>query len=259
MGAPDVIRSRENPALKLAGAVLAGRERELLALEGDRLVDDALAAGLGFEHVLVSAEREQRAAALEARRLPVRRVAAELLARISALSTSPGILALARAPAERRLADLSLPTDALVLVVVGIADPGNLGALARSAEAAGAAALVLVGGVSPWNEKALRGSMGSLLRLRVCRPGDAAAAAAELAALGFRQLRAATRGGTTPQRCDWSGRVAVWIGGETHALPAPASAFPGVTLPMSGHAESLNVAVAGALLLYAAGRVEARP
>lgn len=250
-----VIRSPDNAVLKQAGAVVAGRVNELIALEGDRLVDDALQAQLDFDVVLISEEREQRAAELEARRLPVRRVAARLLERISGLATSPGILALCARPQRRVVEDLAPRTDALALVVAGIADPGNLGALARSAEAAGCSFLALVaGGCSPWNGKALRGSMGSLLRLPVLSFGSAGEAVDALALHRFRNVCAATRGGRPLTRFDWSGRVALWVGGESGSLPGAAESFESVTIPMAGRVESLNVTVAASLLLFAAGR-----
>jgi TrmH family RNA methyltransferase len=250
-----VIRSPDNAVLKQAGAVVAGRTREWIALEGDRLVDDALAARLDFDVVLVSEEREQRAAELEARRLPVRRVAARLLERVSDLTASPGILALCARPERRVVEDLAPRADALALVVAGIADPGNLGALARSAEAAGCSFLALVaGGCSPWNGKALRGSMGSLLRLPVLSFGSAGEAVDALALHRFRNVCAATRDGQPLPRFDWSGRVALWIGGENGNLPGAAESFERVTIPMAGRVESLNVTVAASLLLFAAGR-----
>lgn len=250
-----VIRSPDNTVLKQAGAVVAGRVRELIALEGDRLVDDALAARMRFDVVLISEEREQRAAELEQRRLPVRRVASRLLDRVSGLETSPGILALCERPERRVVEDLAPRGDALALVVAGIADPGNLGALARSAEAAGCTFLALVaGGCSPWNGKALRGSMGSLLRLPVLCFGDAGEAVDALALHRFRNVCAATRGGTPLSSFDWGGRVALWVGGESGSLPPAADSFESVTIPMAGRVESLNVTVAASLLLFAAGR-----
>jgi tRNA G18 (ribose-2'-O)-methylase SpoU len=69
-------------------------------------------------------------------------------------------------------------------------------------------------------------------------------------------VRAATRGGASPSDFDWTGRVALWVGSETGALPEAGSHFEGVTIPMRGSVESLNVTVAASLLLFAAGRAE---
>src|SRR5436309_3413477 len=92
----ETIRSRANPLLKRVGAVLAGKEEETIVLEGDRLVDDAIGARHAIEVVLVADDRADRAAALERRDLRVQIVAASLMARVSSLERSPGILALAR-------------------------------------------------------------------------------------------------------------------------------------------------------------------
>jgi TrmH family RNA methyltransferase len=253
MSAHATIRSRANPLLKRVGAVLAGKDRERLVLEGDRLVDDALGAGLELELALVAEERAERAAWLAARGAPVRLVEAELLRRAGGLKSSPGVLALCRRPAERPVAELSARGAPLVLVVCGVAEPGNLGALARSAEAFGCGALMHVaGGASPWSSKALRGSMGSLLRLPLFSAHEAAAAALHLERAGFRQRRAEARGGADPRELDWTGATALWVGGETSPLPEIAHALEAVTIPMHGATESLNVAVAASVLLYAA-------
>lgn len=249
-----VIRSSSNAVLKRIRAVAAGKERGLLLLEGDRLVDEAAACELELAELLVSEDRPERGAELAERGFTVSWVAPELLQKVSRLETSPGILALAERPRERRLEDLSARPDSLVCVVAGVADPGNLGALARTAEAAGCEALVVIdGSSSPWNEKALRGSMGSLLRLPVAR-GEAAAVRTALDERAYRHLAAATRGGPSFEDADYSGPLALWFASETGDWPAGTGDLPPATIPMAGRVESLNVTVAAALMLYAAGR-----
>ena len=256
MDAHATIRSRSNPLLRRVGAVRAGREPGTLLLEGERLVADALRAGHRPEIALVGESRRERGAELAREGLRVQLVEDGLLQKVSALKTSPGVLALCPAPAARPLDALALAVDALVVVVAGVADPGNLGAIARAAEAFGAGALVaLRGGASPWGEKALRGSMGSLLRMPVVAEADAEEVARTLERLDFRQVAAATRGGADPRRFDWSGRVALWVAGETGGLPPVAARREPLTIPIAPAVESLNVAVAGALLLFQAGRV----
>lgn len=255
MSAHTVIRSRTNPLLKRVGAALAGKDRERVVLEGDRLVEDARGAGWSIELALVAEDRPQRALELERAGIEVRLVEGELLRKAGELKSSQGVLALAARPRDRSLAELDLRSAPLVLAVAGIAEPGNLGALARSAEAFGARALLLVaGGASPWSSRALRGSMGSLLRLPVIALGSAQVALGELASRGFRQLRAEAHGGRDPAELDWSGPLALWIGGETRSLPPEAHALERVTIPTAGAVESLNVATAAAVLLYAAQR-----
>jgi len=224
----------------------------LVLLEGQRLVADAVASGLGLELVLVSEARPELLVEFDRAML----IEASLLDRISDLKTSPGVLALARAPRMRDAMELGARLEGasapLVLVVDGVTDPVNLGALARSAEAAGAAALVWVaGGAGVFGARALRGSMGSLLRLPVFAAADADAARAAVAAAGLQVVRPDTRGGVDWRSVDWSPAVALWIGGETRAADIGGV---GVTIPMAGEVESLNVTVAASLLLFAAGR-----
>ncbi|MDP6538957.1 MAG: RNA methyltransferase [Planctomycetota bacterium] len=249
------IRSRSNALLRRVGAVIAGKDADSLVLEGERLVEDALRAGLALEAVLVA---EPLAVLVErwSGQATVRLVDERLLARTSTLETPPGVIAVCPRPSPANLVELPAGPRSLVLVAAGIGDPGNLGALARSAEAAGADALVVTrNSASPWSTKALRGSMGSLLRLPCCHGVDPNEAAASFAARGFRGVRAATRGGAPPERMDWSGPLALWIGSETGALPAPARSLEAVTIPCALGVESLNVTVAASLLLFAAGRV----
>jgi TrmH family RNA methyltransferase len=254
------IRSSSNPLLKRVRAAAAGRGDGEILLEGDRLVDDARRAGLALSVVLVAEERAARLAELANAGLPVRAVAGALLARASALESPPGCLALAPTPPRRTLAALPERTDALLVVAAGVQDPGNLGALARTAEAAGAAGVLVVrGGCRPWNPKALRGSMGSLLRLPVIELEPAEEEVRALERSGFRCVCARTRGGTPFDRFDWSGRIALWLSGEGGGLPGGRARqlFEGVSIPMSGAVESLNVTAAGAVLLYAARRAGA--
>ena len=231
-----------------------------MVLEGDRLVEDALLGGFEPEPVLLAASRRERAGELAARGASVRLVSDALLAGLSRLRTPPGILALVRVPEPRLLAGLPAEDDALVVVACGLQDPGNLGALARTAEAAGCAALVVAGaaGCRPWNEKALRGSMGSLLRLPTFEVEDERTAWDALVGAGYRPVVARTRGGAEPRELDWSGRVALWLSAETGELPQAiegrAGEALGVTIPIARGVESLNATIAAAVLLFAAGR-----
>ena len=261
MRTPETLRSWSNPLVQRARAAQAGREPGVLALEGARLVRDALAAGLGLELALVDAARPERFADVLAAAREARLVEGALLARLSSLDTAPGVLALAACPPVRPLAALDLAARApeaaagLALGVAGIGDPGNLGALARSAEAAGARGLVVArGGARPFGPKALRGSMGSLLRLPVHEVDDLGAALAELTARGVRQAVASLAGGTPYTRFDFSGPFVLWLPGEVGEAGTALAGLPRVCIPMAGAVESLNVTVAGSLLLFAAGR-----
>lgn len=254
MRADEVIRSAQNPHVQRVRGALAGKEEGTLVLQGDRLIEDAIGAGVALDLILVADDRVRRAEELARHGREVHLVDSALLERVGSLKTSPGIVALAAAPAALDLERADAAVLALMLVVAGVADPGNLGAIARAAEAFGCTALLVAqGSASPWNEKALRGSMGSLLRVPVAAGVDPAAVAALLTHRGVRHVRAATRGGADPLRFDWRGPLALWIAGETGELPSAAHAFESVTIPIRSSVESLNVAVATAILLHAAG------
>ena len=145
----------------------------------------------------------------------------------------------------------------LVAIAVGIQDPGNLGAIVRVAEAAGASGLVAAGAcANPFGWKALRGSMGSALRLPIAVAADVDAALRDARAHRCRLVATVPRGGTSLFDGNYSGATAMLIGGEGPGLPAHVigGADDRVTIPMSSTVESLNTAVAAALLLYEARR-----
>jgi TrmH family RNA methyltransferase len=255
MSEVPVITSRSNALVQRARRVVAGDLPGFMALEGDRLVDDAIRARHALEVVLVAHDRGDRARELERNGQLVKLVDASIVEQVSSLQASPGILAIAPVPPGIDLAAVELDARTLILVVAGIADPGNLGALARAAEAFGATAIVtLAGSASPWSTKALRGSMGSLLRLPVASAASAESCSALLAQRSVRQVGAATRGGTDPSELDWKGPIAIWITGETGAAPVTSTKLELVTIPIAERVESLNVTVAASILLYCAGR-----
>ncbi len=250
---PEPIRSLSNAVLRRVRDVAGGGE---ILLEGRRLIGDAISAGVRPTEVLVRADRLEEVEAWPELGDRVRPVAPKVYARLGSVKNPPPVMALAPRPKGADLGELSSEGNPLVLVVAGVSDPGNLGALARSAEAAGASALIqLEGGVGPWNPRALRGSMGSLLRVPVVLESSAPKVMERLTSAGYRHVVAATRGGLTPQTTDWSGAVALWVCAETGEAPAVCDSMQGVTIPLAAPVESLNVTVATSLLLFAAGRV----
>jgi TrmH family RNA methyltransferase len=251
----EPIRSRANPVWKRIGESLAGKDKQLIVLEGERLVADAAAMRRALGPILVSTERKDLARKFDQLDYAVQYVDPKLFRELSVLKNSPGIVALCKQPENRRLETLKLGPRSLLLVAHGIADPGNLGALARSAEAFGATALVLTkGSTAPFSDKALRGSMGSLLRLPVAHGWDPEELVALLTGLRCRHVCAATRKGKDPREFDWSGPIALWLGAETGALPDAAKKFEKLTIPIEAKVESLNVTVAASLLLYESAR-----
>ncbi len=183
-------------------------------------------------------------------------VADEVFAAMSPVRSPSGIVAIA----ERT------PTDAaaiwnnrggFALVAVDVQDPGNLGALIRTAEAGGVTGVVVSGASAhPFSWKALRGSMGSSIRLPIARAADVGKIIDCLRAAGTRTIASVARGGRAPDEIDWTGSIGLLLGGEGPGLSDSlvAQCDERVTVPMAPHVESLNVAVAGGVLIYAARR-----
>lgn len=257
----EVIRSRQNPLVARLRAQRRRTGRDLALIEGPRLLAEALAARVAILEVaatprFLAGERGVRLLeALEAVRAPVRIVHEDVMAALSELETSQGVLALARRPAFAQQ-DLYRGVP-LVLVAVGIQNPGNLGALLRTAEAAGVSGAYLCDGCAdPGSWKALRGSMGSAFRLPHVWPSSAEAALAAVEARGLATLAASANGNADYDRVDFGAPCALLLGGEAAGL-APellARASARVRIPMAGAVESLNVGVAAGVLLLEAAR-----
>jgi TrmH family RNA methyltransferase len=142
-----------------------------------------------------------------------------------------------------------LPAEATFMIVADrLADPGNAGTIIRSAEAAGAQAVVLTpGSVDPFNPKVVRASAGSLFRIPVVE--------ATLESLSeFRRLGTSSHRGDLYTDPVYHGRVAVVVGNEAHGLDDSAAIDQWITIPHAGPAESLNVAMAATVLLFEVAR-----
>ncbi len=259
------IASRQNPIVRTFRD-LADRpdpQGVRLLLDGAHLVREALDARLGFEHVCVAAslldrngEEAALAAALEGRGIEVTAASDTLIAALSPVRTPSGIVAIAtRRERVSRIDDIAAAADAMLLVGMDIQDPGNVGALVRVAEAAGAGAVVLAGdSANPFSWKALRGSMGSAMRLPVVNGVSPDGVLESLRTHQIRTVAAVARGGAAPDQLRWPSRVAIVVGGEGPGLTDAivAQCDERVTIPMARPVESLNVAVAAAILLYSA-------
>jgi RNA methyltransferase, TrmH family len=177
-----------------------------------------------------------------------------VLAALSPARTPSGAVALA-APRTYGLNDLAAPAS-LAIAAVGIQDPGNIGAIVRSAEALGAwAVLACDDSADPFGWKALRGAMGSSFRLPVVRSASAADTLAWARDRAIRTIGLTLRGTPLPS-ADLREPALVLVGAEGSGLPSSivAQLDQAVTIPMQPPVESLNVAVAAALLLYEARR-----
>jgi RNA methyltransferase, TrmH family len=257
------VASRRNPIVARYRAAASGEPPGTLLLDGIHLVADALAAGVPLRHAAIAAAaRDDPAVGDLAGRLSalgVELVEASPMAMraISPVRSPSAVVALADRP------DPANPGrgPALLIVAADVQAPGNLGAIVRVAEAGGASGVVAAGAsADPFGWKALRGSMGSALRLPIERTPRVADAIGLARGLGCRLVAAVPRGGRPFFELDFRAPTAVLIGGEGAGLAAPLveAADDRVSIPMTPPVESLNAAVAAALIVYEARRQRGR-
>jgi len=218
-----VITSRDNATLTLVRKLLRGRkyrdETGLFAAEGEDLVAAAAEAGVRPVHLLVAGETVDEA----------------LLAGVSTLPHP------ARAVGVYREADLPTGTRATCLALWRLADPGNVGALLRMADAFGASLALSDGCADPRSPKALRASAGAIFRVPIASWDEAPGTRVALVA----------HGGVPLSELDLTPPLTFLLGAEREGLPEDlATGCHKVTIPLPGEAESLNVAAAGGIALY---------
>ena len=176
--------------------------------------------------------------------------------------TPVGLVAVCQPPAVT-LADVLAARPELVVVAVGVSEPGNAGTLIRLADAMGAGAVLLSGdSVDPYNAKCLRASAGSVFAVPVVVEADAAAAVGGLAEAGLQLFATTVDGVTTIDDVEQllSAPTAWLFGSEAHGLPEEVATLADrrVRIPLYGGAESLNVATAAAICLYLTARAQRR-
>jgi TrmH family RNA methyltransferase len=263
-----LIVSRDNSLLRRARAVRDGKTNDLIFVEGLRLCEEALASNLRIEAVIFSGQLAQKDRAarlieqLSATANSSASVSEKLLESISYTKTPQGIVALAARPfgdlesfAQRQ------PARPLIVLLHETNNPVNVGAILRTAEAAGASGVIATATTAdPFSPKALRGAMGSAFRLPVWTSATFAQAIEWCRARGIQVIGADVSGSSVFSNVDWQKPTAIVVGRESTGLSAEelAMADRTVRIPMKGAAESLNVAVATGVILYEAARQRAQ-
>jgi TrmH family RNA methyltransferase len=251
-----VLTRREERLLRSLRQRKAREAEGLFLAEGVRAVEDLAASPLAIRFAAAASSLGDTPRGrsllhlLFSQGVAVREIPDRELAALADTETPQGILAVAPIP-RGGLDALRMEDDPAVLLVLdAVQDPGNFGTLARTAEALGAAGVVaLPGTVDPWNPKSVRAAMGSTFRLPVVETGWDALAP-WLAERGVRTLAAVVGG--EPLGDGRPGRAALVLGNEGAGVgdETRARADRAVGIPLRGRAESLNVAAAGAILLY---------
>jgi RNA methyltransferase, TrmH family len=244
-------------AIKLHRHVGRRRAGRFLA-EGPNLVEAALRRELVIEVFVTEAALGRFEPMLGD--VPIHLVTERAAKALSDTVTPVGLVAVCEVPSTS-LSDVLDDRPRLVAAAAGISEPGNAGTLIRIADAMGADAVVFVGhGVDPYNGKCLRASAGSIFAIPVVAESDAAGAVSELSHAGLRVLATTVDGTTSLDDAELSVPTAWLFGPESHGLPAELveMAADRVRIPMSGSAESLNVAAAAAICLYQSARAQSR-
>lgn len=248
MAAVTAIESPSNPFVREIARSLEAHTHFLL--EGEKAILDAVSARLDLEHVLHdSSVRPGRLAALSSAH--PRLVSRAVLERLAESKTPQHLLAIARRR-DVPVAEI-LARDGPVLFLFGIQDPGNLGAIVRVGEAAGSAGVVAAPGSADFfHPRAVRASAGSVLRIPVSGRVSFEPFAADARAAGRTVCGAVASGGDNPFEIPLSDKSILVVGSEGTGLPAGAYRYLDrkLTIPMKTPVDSLNAAVAAALLLY---------
>jgi len=265
-----MITSRHNPLAQRARVVRDGHDAGKVFVEGLRLCEEAARSGVAVEEVLFTekfALGERGARLLADLRAPgrvnVAEVSESVFASVSDTKTPQGVALIARRPAtDRESFERSLPAEPLVVVLHGVGNPANAGAALRVAEAAGAAGVVSTAGSTDLlSPKSLRGSMGSAFRLPLWTGAGFGEVLAWCKGRGVLTVSTDLAAERAHTEIVWTGARAVVCGAEAGGLAdeETASTDLRVRIPMRPPVESLNVAVALAVVLYEAARQRGFP
>ena len=263
------LTSTRSPRVKsvrqLSKRALRQRSRSFLA-EGPQAAGEALATPGVVTELFVTAPAQARygelVAAAAGQAAPVHLVSGEVMAELAQTVTPQGILAVCRF-IDVPLSRITAAAPRLAVVLANVRDPGNAGTVLRTADAAGAQGVIFSpGSVDPYNSKCVRASAGSLFHVPVVMGTPLPAAVAALRDAGLRVLAA---DGSAPRTLDDLGadgllrRPTVWLfGNEAWGMPGDllSLADEAVAVPIYGRAESLNLAAAAAVCLYASARAQ---
>jgi TrmH family RNA methyltransferase len=257
----DLISSASNPLVKRIRALADRRTRRregAFVVEGVAPVWQAVDAGAEIEVLVVCDELLERSpartmvAAQESTGVPVARLSLDLFTRISDRDGPSGLAAILKAPGAGVDA-LDVAADSFFVAAHEMSNPGNLGTVIRTAEGLGATGLMLIGdGADPLSPQAVKASMGSLFHLPVVHLPDLDALFDWAGASGVRTVTTSATATTRVRDADLSRPLVLLLGAERTGLPKAAleRSDVAVTIEMSGHATSFNVAVAAGILMY---------
>jgi RNA methyltransferase, TrmH family len=236
----------------------ARAEKKAFIMEGIRAVEELLRSPTRHFKVIYTQELEANRRGqlllqnLAHSKIEMTRVSPQELAAVSDCETPAGILAVA-AITEYRLADLLNAPKPFLVILEGIQDPGNLGAIIRTADAAGVNGIILSKEtVDPYNPKVVRATMGSLLRMPMVKADDLLTLMEKLRAKNIRTMACDVRGSKNYYEASWSLPLALVFGNEGAGMAKETTANMDevIRIPQRKGVDSLNVAVAAGIIMY---------
>ena len=261
------IEGRHNALVKELRAAFAHGELTsdgYCAIEGMRILEEAIRSGLKFKAVFFRASAENRAERLLpqlADQVETLLLPDKLFASTVPSETPQGVAALVRCKVFTLVDVLAKSQAGPLLAIAGVQDPGNLGTILRSAEAFGAGGILLgEGTVNPFNSKVIRASAGSVFRLPMVQ-AKLLGTLNQMRELGLRLIATSSHKGTPLDQATLTGPLAIFIGSEGAGLPREllAQMTDTVAIPHSPTVESLNAGVAASIVLYEAARQSNSP
>ncbi len=252
----EEITSRNNPTVKAAALLKELKQRKntgLFLLEGARLCKDAALNGITVKQLFITARaREkysQEAELLENKAEKSFLIVDSVAEKLTDTKNSQGVFAVCKEPEISR----EINYGGMYVFTDNVQNPDNLGAIVRTAEAMGADGLIVNSGCDVYSPKALRASMGALLRFPVIRTSDAAALLGECKKQNMKVFASVVDSGAqSVTDADKSGGCILIIGNEGNGISDDVLAFSGhrITIPMKGKAESLNASAAATVLIW---------
>lgn len=250
----SLITSRDNKYVKLAKSLgtKQGRDREgMFIIEGYRNVRDAAQKGARIEFLLISDRCNYDLSPLK--KFKMYTLAPKIFDYVSDTVTPQGIMAVCRME-EIGFSDIEIDEKSLIVVCENLQDPGNAGTIIRTADAAGAKAVIMAkGSVDIYNPKVIRSVMSSLFSVKVIQGKNVDAIFGFLKSNGIKSVAGALTDKSMPLfEADLKGKCAVFIGNEGSGLTDDTvkRCDATVTIPMIGGAESLNASTAASVMMY---------
>jgi len=259
------VSSRQNPIVARFRDLARGRgPADRVLLEGEHLVEEAVSAGIAIETVAFSEAMLASAVPGSIDRIArhsaeALRVPQTVMSALSPVKEPSGMIAIAQA-GPSPLPEVLREAPQLLVLLAGIQDAGNVGAIVRAADGCAATGIITADGTAdPFGWKALRGAMGSTFRVPIAVRQPLESTLHELRRQSISVVATVPRGGTPLPDAKLTGPIALLLGGEGAGLADSivAMADQRVTIPMRPPVESFNVAITAALILYEAGKQRA--